>query len=159
MGAERPGEAEGSPALAVGFEGDRAAPAFDRFLDDRQPHPAPLDLVAGPERLEQAEHAVLVLGPDPRPVVGDRELGPVPVGPGRDRDPAVGPVVVLDRVPDEIPDDELERAVALLSADVAEANRRLEGAERGPERTRAFASLFTAGRRRARSRTRSSRQV
>ena len=46
-------------------------------------------------------------------------------------------------------DDELERAVALLSADVAEANRRLEGAERGPERTRAFASLFTAGRRRA----------
>ena len=46
-------------------------------------------------------------------------------------------------------DDELERAVALLSADVAEAGRRLEAAERGPERTRAFASLFTAGRRRA----------
>ena len=46
-------------------------------------------------------------------------------------------------------DDELERAVALLSADVAEANRRLEAAERGPERTRAFAALFTAGRRRA----------
>ena len=45
-------------------------------------------------------------------------------------------------------DDELERAAALLSADVAEANRRLEGAERGPERTRAFASLFTAARRR-----------
>ena len=46
-------------------------------------------------------------------------------------------------------DDELERAVAALSADVADANRRLERAPRGPGRTRAFATLFTAGRRRA----------
>ena len=46
-------------------------------------------------------------------------------------------------------DDELERAVARLSSDVVEANRRLEASEAGGARQRAFAALFTAARRRA----------
>ena len=46
-------------------------------------------------------------------------------------------------------DDELERAVGILSADVREAGRRLETAEPGGPRQRAFAALFTAARRRA----------
>ena len=46
-------------------------------------------------------------------------------------------------------DDELERAVALLSSDLVTARRRLEETERGPGRNRAFAALFTSARRRA----------
>ena len=46
-------------------------------------------------------------------------------------------------------EDELERAVARLSDDMVEANRRLENSEPGSDRQRAFAALFTAARRRA----------
>ncbi len=46
-------------------------------------------------------------------------------------------------------DDELARAVALLSADVAQASRRLDAAHARADRSRAFAGLFTAARRRA----------
>ncbi|MDT7858157.1 tyrosine-type recombinase/integrase [Rubrivirga sp. S365] len=45
-------------------------------------------------------------------------------------------------------DDELERAVALLSSDLVAALRRLEEAERARGRNRAFADLFTSARRR-----------
>ena len=45
-------------------------------------------------------------------------------------------------------DDELARAASLLSADVARADRRLATSERGRDRARAFAALFTATRRR-----------
>ena len=46
-------------------------------------------------------------------------------------------------------DDELARVVALLSGDVARADRRFRDAEPGPPKARAFAALFTAERRRA----------
>ena len=45
-------------------------------------------------------------------------------------------------------DDELARADRLLEADVRAADRRLATSEPGPDRTRAFAALFTATRRR-----------
>merc|ERR1711969_223276 len=104
-----PCEPEHSPPPLAGLDPHPPAPALDRFLDDREPHAAAFHLVSRAEGLEQAEHAVPVLGRDARPVVGDRELRPVAVHPGRHRHAPVRSVVVLDSIRDEVANDERQR--------------------------------------------------
>src|SRR5690606_38921242 len=71
LDAAGPAKIERRPGTWDGFDTNRPAEALDRLLHDGQPHPAPLDLVAGPEGLEEAEDALVVLGRDARPVVRD----------------------------------------------------------------------------------------
>src|SRR5690606_4022846 len=106
-----PGEPERGALAGGGVDRDRAAHALDGLLDDGEPDAGPLDLVAGAQRLEELEDALVVSGVDAGTVVGDleRDEGGVPVARGPHHHAALaGPVVMAYGVVDQVAEDQLE---------------------------------------------------
>jgi hypothetical protein len=89
---------------------DSAAATFDNFLNQREAHAAAFHSVSRFQRLEHSEDLVVVRLRNARPVVLHNEFDMVTMIARRNLNPAIRPIVMLDRIADQVAQHLIERS-------------------------------------------------